>query len=146
MTRARAAARELWRAFRAGAPTRGRLVEVHRRNKFLLLAHSEAHYRRLGRVVGTSASRPMDEVIRDYQAELEAALARAPSRGSHANALGHLAGLCKAGLSRQARGELYRAIEAFRLGRVSLEVPRQLIRRHARALGRDYVLSQTYLV
>ena len=40
-----------WQEALAGSKSAGALVEFHTRHKYLLLAHSERHYRRLGRLV-----------------------------------------------------------------------------------------------
>ena len=40
-----------WQNALAGSKSAAALVEFHTRHKYLLLAHSERHYRRLGRLV-----------------------------------------------------------------------------------------------
>lgn len=138
-------ARTRWERFRHGRPTRGGLVRVHADNKYLLLAHSPAHYRRLGRIVAAPASVAIDEQVAQYQTGFDEALARPPSTGTHANVLQHLAGYFKNRLARHERARILDAIEAFRAGRAPLALPLDLIAQQARALDIEYLRAQTYL-
>ncbi|MCG8422147.1 MAG: YbgA family protein [Proteobacteria bacterium] len=134
-----------WREFVAARPSRGGLVKFHTCNKFLILAHSEFHYRQLGPLVAAPRAIPLDELIDRYGQGLAEALSRTPSRGSHVNVLQHLAGMCKKALDPHQQKELVRAIEAYGAGQVPLDVPRDLLRHHAHAIGQTYVLAQSYL-
>jgi uncharacterized protein YbgA (DUF1722 family) len=138
-----ARARARWERFRAGPLTRGGLVQVHAGNKYLLMAHSPAHYRLLGRIV--AATLDIHEQVARYQVAFDEALARAPGAGAHVNVLQHLAGYFKARLGRPQRDEIAAAISDFRAGRAPLERPLTLIAQHARALRIDYLLAQSYL-
>ena len=138
-------ARTRWERFRQGRLTRGGLVRVHADNKYLLLAHSPAHYRLLGRIVAAPPSVAIDAQVAQYQNGLDEALACPPSTGTHTNVLQHLAGYFKSRLARHERARILDAIEAFRTGQASLALPLGLIARQARALGIEYLLAQTYL-
>jgi uncharacterized protein YbgA (DUF1722 family) len=138
-------ARTRWERFRHGEPTRGGLVRVHADNKYLLLAHSPAHYRRLGRVVAAPPRVAIEEQVAAYQAGFDEALACPPSAGTHVNVLQHLAGYFKRRLPRPERARILDAIEAFRAGQASLALPLGLIAQQARALHIEYLLAQTYL-
>lgn len=139
-------ARARWRRFVQGPLGRGDLVAVHAANKYLLLAHSPVHYRRLGRLVAASPRTvPIEELVARYQAELADALATPPTVGKHTNVLQHLAGYLRGRLPAAERAEVNDLIASYRLGRVPLARPLALIARHASALGIDYLLLQTYL-
>lgn len=138
-------ARARWQRFRQGPLTRGGLVRVHADNKYLLLAHSTAHYRRLGRIVAAPPSVAIDAQVAQYEIGFDEALACPPSAGTHANVLQHLAGYFKRRLARHERARILDAIEAFRTGQAPLALPLALIAEQARALDLDYLLAQTYL-
>src|SRR5689334_19993830 len=67
--------------------TVGDLVRFHSAHKLLVMAHSPAAYRALGSLVGSAASMARGDVERRYTEQFLAALASAPTRGTHANVL-----------------------------------------------------------
>jgi uncharacterized protein YbbK (DUF523 family) len=71
-----------WRRFRATRPRPGALVAFHAAQKFAVLAHSPAHYARLGRLVADAGRRPMPELLDEYAAVFAAALSRCARRAA----------------------------------------------------------------
>jgi uncharacterized protein YbgA (DUF1722 family) len=65
--------------------------------------------------------------------------------GTHTDALQHMAGHLSRELSPGSRAELQELIDDYRRGLVPRSVPVALLRHHARELGADYLLAQTYL-
>jgi uncharacterized protein YbbK (DUF523 family) len=55
-----------WQDAMASPKTARALVEFHKRHKFLLLAHSERHYRRLGRLVASVKTLPLRTAYENY--------------------------------------------------------------------------------
>jgi uncharacterized protein YbgA (DUF1722 family) len=55
-----------WQDAMASPKTARALVEFHTRHKFLLLAHSERHYRRLGRLVASVKTLPLRTAYENY--------------------------------------------------------------------------------
>ena len=132
-------------------PTRGRLVAFHTAHKYLLLAHSQRHYRELGRFVangvGTTPSGcPIDrELARTYGHLFMEALAVKTTIRKHVNVLQHLAGHFKGALSDAVRDELHAVIGDYQKGFVPLSVPVTLIRHYVRILDVPYLKDQVYL-
>jgi uncharacterized protein YbgA (DUF1722 family) len=125
--------------------TVGDLVRFHSAHKLLVMAHSPAAYRALGSLVGSAASMARGDVERRYTEQFLAALASAPTRGTHANVLQHMAGYFTERLDAAAKAELLTAIDDFQRGDVPLGIPLALIRRHVETFGIDYLASQVYL-
>ena len=123
----------------------GGLVAFHTAHKLQLLAHSEKHYRELGRIVaGAKQSTPA--VVRERYGELfMQALATAATVRRHVNVLQHMAGHLRGRLDDESRGELAGVIADYRAGLLPLVVPITLIRHHVRRLGVDYLAGQLYL-
>jgi uncharacterized protein YbgA (DUF1722 family)/uncharacterized protein YbbK (DUF523 family) len=138
-------ARDRWRRFVRTRPRRADLAAFHAREKLSLLAHSEAHLRRLGRVVAQAKGRTMAAVLDGYGRLLAEAFAQPATRKSHHNALEHLAGFVGDALDRDERAELQRVIADHARGRLPLAAPITLIRQHAQRQSAAYVLEQTYL-
>jgi uncharacterized protein YbbK (DUF523 family)/uncharacterized protein YbgA (DUF1722 family) len=141
----RMAAAERWRLFLRRDPRAGDLQTFHARHKYLLLAHSPAHYAALGQLVASAGKRRLARVVEEYGAGFMAALAMPASRGRHVNVLEHMAGFFKRALAEPEREMLGALIRRYRRGRTRLEVPVALIREHARRLGVTYLEEQVYL-
>jgi uncharacterized protein YbbK (DUF523 family) len=75
--------------------TPAKLIAFHTRHKFLLLSHSETHYRRLGRLVADAGTRDMRELSREYVSTLMDGLKRRATRRRHSNVLQHIMGYLK---------------------------------------------------
>lgn len=135
-----------WREMAGRAPTRGDLVAFHSRHKFLILAHDEPCYRRLGRLVAAPRAVALGDTLAEYGDTLRSALARSPTRGSHVNVLQHLAGMCKRRLTRAQHSSLTDAIAAYAAGQRALDAVRVALAGLAQASGCTYVASQSYLV
>ena len=131
--------------FFASPWTIGSLVRFHAAHKLLLMAHSPAAYRQLGRLVAQAAGMPRDEVRRQYTAMFLAATALEPSRGRHVNVLQHIAGFLRDRLDASSRAAVAAAIDAYRQSLVPLSVPLAMIRFHVRRHGLRYMSEQLYL-
>lgn len=125
--------------------TYGALVAFHTRQKLTLLAHSEAAYRELGRLVATGRTQPRGVLQRAYETRFMTALSKLATRKRHANVLMHMAGYMKTRLDGVSKAELLSTIDDYRTGLVPLVVPLTLMRHHVRLLKVDYLLDQAYL-
>ena len=140
-----------WRAFTGARPDPGELVAFHTAQKLAVLAHSPAHYARLGRLVAGAGRRRsrggagMDQVLPLYGALLMEGLQVRATRARHVNVLQHVAGFFKRDLDGADRAELAAVIEDYRRGLVPLVVPLTLVRHHVRRLGLGYLADQVYL-
>ncbi len=125
--------------------TMGRLVVFHTAHKYLLLAHSQRHYRELGRLVANVKPYSIRELARTYGHLFMEALAVKTTIRKHVNVLQHVAGHVKAALSTAAREDLHEMISDYRNGFVPLSVPIALIRHYVRILDVPYLKDQVYL-
>jgi uncharacterized protein YbgA (DUF1722 family) len=120
-------------------------VAFHAAHKFAVLAHSPAHYARLGRMVAATGRALTRAQLDAYHALLVEAFAVRAARGRHANVLQHLAGYFKRDLAPDERAELVEIIDEYRRGLVPLVVPLTLVKHHVRRLGVSYLADQVYL-
>ncbi len=135
-----------WLLFRRERFSAGRLVDFHRRHKYVLLAHSERHLRKLGRIVaGDSKKRLTAETADEYADVFFEALAIVPTVKSHVNALQHIAGFFKDRLEAGDKKELHDAIDGYRRGVLPRLVPQTLILHHLRREKIAYIEDQVYL-
>ncbi|EDZ65758.1 conserved hypothetical protein [Nitrosococcus oceani AFC27] len=111
----------------------------------MVMAHSQAAYRRLGRLVAKAGSESLETLAPTYEAELMSALRRRATRKGHTNVLMHLLGFLRAQLDKADRAELLESMESYRLGLVPLIVPMTLLKHHFRRHPNPYVNQQYYL-
>lgn len=128
-----------------GRWTVGDLVRFHTAHKLVLLAHSQAAYRELGKVVAGAKKAPRAALAERYEAAFMTALTKLATPASHANVLRHMAGYFKKDLDAASRAELSALIEDYRKGLVPLIAPSTLIRHYVRRFDVDYLAGQVYL-
>ncbi|MDF1563049.1 MAG: DUF523 and DUF1722 domain-containing protein [Deltaproteobacteria bacterium] len=119
---------------REGGPTLAALIDFHGAHKFLYLAHSPAHYRSLGRLVGSAGERPLEETLARYRLGAMEALALRPTAGKQVNVLEHILGYFKDQLDADEKRELLELITDYRAGLRRREVPMALLGHHLRRL------------
>jgi uncharacterized protein YbgA (DUF1722 family)/uncharacterized protein YbbK (DUF523 family) len=122
-----------------------KLVTFHTEHKLLLRAHSEKHYRELGRIVAQAGVLETDELLLVYQDNLMAAMKLKTTVKKHVNVLTHIMGYFKKYLSGDEKQELLEVIERFRNNYVPLIVPITLINHYVRKYEEPYLLKQYYL-
>jgi uncharacterized protein YbgA (DUF1722 family) len=123
----------------------GSLVEFHTRHKLLLLAHSERHYRSLGRLVAQARQYPEAELFAGYEKGLMTALACKATVKKQVNVLLHIMGYFKKVLSPEEKQELLGLIDQYQREYVPLLVPLTLINHYVRKYQEEYLAGQHYL-
>lgn len=123
----------------------GGLVAFHARNKLLLMAHSEARMRKLGRLLADRAERPVEDVAREYADGFASALARPSRPGPNVNvlmhALGHVSGELRAG----ERRHFLQMLDGYREGVVPLSAPQAVLASWAARFEVPYLAGQSFL-
>jgi uncharacterized protein YbgA (DUF1722 family)/uncharacterized protein YbbK (DUF523 family) len=134
-----------WQEALAEPKSAGALVQFHTRHKYLLLAHSERHYRRLGRLVADVKKISLREAYEEYGRTFMEALAMHASAKKHANVLDHMMGYFSDRLSAAERSELVELIRDYRTQLVPLIVPVTLIQHYVKKYEVAYLNEQIYL-
>lgn len=131
----------LWAHFRFKhlGPGVAAFQAFHRSYKFLILAFAGPEgLRRLGRLAA-------DGQIEAYGKELRLALAGVPKRGTLVDALHHMYGFLKNGLSAEEKQVLLKAIEDYRQEKVLIGVPLALLEYANARVGSAYLSEQVIL-
>ncbi len=134
-----------WQKALAEAKSAGALVEFHTRHKYLLLAHSERHYRRLGRLVADMKKSVLRSTYEEYGGLFMEAMAIEASAKKHVNVLNHLMGYFSDRLTVGERRELIELIHDYHTQLVPLIVPITLIQHYVKKYQVDYLNQQVYL-
>lgn len=134
-----------WQTLAEGGLSAAGLIAFHSDHKYLVMAHSQAAYQRLGRLLADLKGKDLAALGEAYRAELMSALQRRVGPERHINVLQHILGYLKQALAPDEKAEMREAIEAYRRGEVPLIVPITLIRHHFRQQPDPYIGRQVYL-
>jgi uncharacterized protein YbgA (DUF1722 family)/uncharacterized protein YbbK (DUF523 family) len=134
-----------WQRLARGRRSISSLVDFHTRHKFLLLAHSERHYRKLGRIVAEIKHSPVADAHVEYGHLFMEGLAIHATVKKHCNVLRHMMGYFSKELSPAEREELIGHIIDFRHNLVPLVVPLTLVRHYVNKFDVGYLQRQVYL-
>ena len=134
-----------WQSLRAAGLDAKSLIDFHARHKYMVMAHSQAAYQRLGRLLSHLKGVDLEQVADAYEAELMTALKRRVGRKRHVNVLQHIQGYLKDRIDGSDRRELSDSIEAYRREEVPLVVPTKLLRSYFRRNPDHYIDRQWYL-
>jgi len=121
------------------------LMNFHKQHKLTLLAHNEAIYRQLGRLVAQSTKDNLTDQAEEYIQLFSEAMSKHASRNSHVNVLQHIMGYLKQAIDSEDKQELLEIFEKYQLGELPLIVPVTLLRHHFRKHPNDYIQEQYYL-
>ncbi len=122
-----------------------RLLDFHTAHKYLVMAHSQAAYQRLGRLLANLSHVDLQRIAEIYSEELMHALKRRIGRKRHVNVLQHILGYLKKRIDKEDKIELNASIEAYRRGETPLIVPITLLRHYFRRHPDPYMEKQLYL-
>ena len=134
-----------WRDLLSEKKGMGKIVAFHTQNKLLIRAHSEKHYRTLGKWVAEGKKIPTKELYARYGETLMEALKLKSTRRKNANVLQHMMGYFKKRLSSDEKQELLEIIDQYRLGYVPLIVPVTILKHYVRKYNEPYLAQQTYI-
>ena len=137
--------RQRWLGLLDQGVTAARLIEFHSAHKYLVMAHSQAAYQRLGRMLSNLPKADLADIAQRYSEALMHTLKRRVSRQRHVNVLQHIMGYLKRRIDRGDKEELSQSIEAYRRGETPLIVPITLMRHYFRRHPDPYMEQQVYL-
>lgn len=118
------------------------LVDFHSRHKLYLLLRNQKLMRELGRIVANPERRQIAELLVDYRAKLEVALAALPKYGSLINVIQHAFGGFSDSLSHDERALFVNFVEEYRDERIPASVLLRVVKAWAVRFGNRYLLEQ----
>jgi uncharacterized protein YbgA (DUF1722 family)/uncharacterized protein YbbK (DUF523 family) len=122
------------------------LMEFHQRHKYILLAHEEVEYRKLGPLIASANKQNLEEIADEYLLRMMNVLKARASRKRHTNVLMHVMGYLKNKISGDDKQEMIEVMDNYRLGRVPLIVPVTLMKHHLRRYPDEYIDKQYYMM
>ena len=112
---------------------------------FSLLAHDEASYRELGKIVAEAGSSDLLQLAERYATLLMTAMKKRATHKQHSNVLVHIMGFIKEKIDSDDKAELLDEIDKYRHGQIPLIVPITLLKHHLRRHPDPYITRQHYL-
>jgi uncharacterized protein YbgA (DUF1722 family)/uncharacterized protein YbbK (DUF523 family) len=134
-----------WRETLAQGQAMRNLVDFHTRHKLLILAHSPAHSKRMGKLVAEAKQMPIKSVYADYERLLIEALRLKTTLKKNMNVLQHILGYFKRQLSADEKQEVLEILDQYRDEYVPLIVPITLMNHYVRKYDQPYLKQQVYL-
>ncbi|MBW1996665.1 MAG: DUF523 and DUF1722 domain-containing protein [Deltaproteobacteria bacterium] len=134
-----------WRRFLDQGKALIRLVEFHRRHKYLILSHSPRHYREMEGLINEGRSTRRSEVPGHYGELLMKALLLKATVRKHARVLQHMVGLLKRHMSSQEKEVLADVMKSYSQGLLPLIVPLTLVNHYVEKYDQPHLKEQVYL-
>ena len=135
-----------WRSYKKGVKSIKDLMEFHRRYKYMLLAKSPLLLKSMGRLLASyNGKQDIHSIITSYEEMFKKALKKKASAGGIVNSFMHILGHLSDFLKPSEKRHFLHILEQFRKGKVSVKVPRELLRSWAYRFEDQYILSQTFL-
>lgn len=134
-----------WKDFRMENGGHVPLVRFHTAHKLQLMAHSQKHYRELGKLVAEGKGRSAAELLSRYEALFMEGLALHATVKKNTNVLMHVMGYFKKVLSAVEKQELLEVIRDYHDALLPLIVPVTLLGHYVRIFEQPYLKGQTYL-
>ncbi len=134
-----------WRETMASSRSMKNLVEFHTRHKLLVLSHSPAHAKKMGKLVAEGKQMPIGEATTHYEGLLIEALRLKTTVKKNINVLEHILGYFKAQLSADEKQEVLEIFDRYRREFVPLIVPVTLLNHYVRKFDQPYLKQQVYL-
>ena len=134
-----------WRETMASGRSMKNLVDFHTRHKLLVLSHSPAHAKRMGKLVAEGKQMPIGEVTTHYERLLIETLRLKTTVKKNMNVLEHILGYFKAQLSADEKQEVLEIFDRYRREFVPLIVPVTLLNHYVRKFDQPYLKQQVYL-
>ena len=134
-----------WRETLALGQNMKNLVDFHTRHKLLMLSHSPANARLMGKLVAVGKQIPIQTVYAQYENLLIETLRMKSTIKKNLNVLEHILGYFKNQLGPDEKQEMLEIFDRYRNAFVPLIVPVTLLNHYVRKTGEPYLKQQVYL-
>ena len=134
-----------WRETLALGQNMKNLVDFHTRHKLLMLSHSPANARLMGKLVADGKQMLIQAVYAQYESLLIETLRMKSTLKKNLNVLEHILGYFKNQLSSDEKQEMLEIFDRYRNEFVPLIVPVTLLNHYVRKIGEPYLKQQVYL-
>ncbi len=117
----------------------------HQRHKYILMSHSPARLKEMGKLVAQVSRDSLGIACKDYLLLLTAAMRELATVKKQRNVLEHIAGYFKDDLDKEEKAELIELIDKFYNELTPLIVPVTMLSHYVRKYRKDYLADQYYI-
>jgi len=121
------------------------LVDFHKRNKYIIMLHSNSGLKNLGRIIASRKSMSIEELIEKYSVEFMKTMCRNPGRGSYTNVFIHIYGHLKEEMELQERRYVLDLITRFKKGYENLRTIMMYFRGFIHRFRNKYLEESRFL-
>jgi len=121
------------------------LIKFHQRYKYLLMAHSQAKLKEMGRLIAGYNKKNLRDIVNRYRELFLIALKRKPSKGQHINVLEHILGHISDKLNKGEKEHFMELVEKYKKGFAELQTLKEILKSFAYRFKDDYIINQVYL-
>lgn len=119
------------------------LVDFHGKNKYLFMAYSQNQLKILGRIVANHEKKALEEVLSDYENNLNKLLAKNPSNGKYINVMLHIFGYFSNELSASEKAFFLDSLENYRSQHIPQSTVMAILWSWLLRFNDPYLLKQT---
>jgi uncharacterized protein YbgA (DUF1722 family)/uncharacterized protein YbbK (DUF523 family) len=134
-----------WRETLGRGRSMKNLVDFHTRHKLLMLSHSPANARVMGKLVADGKQMPLQSLYDQYERLLIETLRMKSTIKKNLNVLEHILGYFKNQLSADEKQEMLELFDRYRNEFLPLIVPVTLLNHYVRKIDEPYLKQQVYL-
>jgi uncharacterized protein YbgA (DUF1722 family)/uncharacterized protein YbbK (DUF523 family) len=134
-----------WKEECSRDPRPAAVIGFHARHKYLLMAHSPAKQKEMGKLVARVREMGRRDFMERYEELFMETLRCQATVKKNVNVLEHMAGYFKDRLDADEKKELAEVIGQYRQELIPLIVPVTLVRHYVRTHGEEYLSGQYYL-
>ena len=134
-----------WRETLALGRSMKNIIDFHARHKLLLLSHSPANARLMGKLVADGKQVRIQSVYEQYESLLIETLRMKSTIKKNLNVLEHILGYFKNQLSADEKQEMLEIFDRYRSAFMPLIVPVTLLNHYVRKTSEPYLKQQVYL-
>jgi uncharacterized protein YbgA (DUF1722 family)/uncharacterized protein YbbK (DUF523 family) len=134
-----------WRETLGRGRSMKNLVDFHTRHKLLMLSHSPANARVMGKLVADGKQMPLQSLYDQYERLLIETLRMKSTVKKNLNVLEHILGYFKNQLSADEKQEMLELFDRYRNEFLPLIVPVTLLNHYVRKIDEPYLKQQVYL-
>lgn len=136
-----------WRKVKRTADSIQVLRDFHASCKYLFMARSPNLLKMMGQVLANCGSgrAALADTITQYEELYKSILKQKSTRGKNINAMMHILGHLSKFLKASEKQHFFELLEKYRKGRVSIQVPREILKSWAYRFDSDYLRNQFFL-
>ena len=122
------------------------LIRFHTNNKYLFMAHSPNHLKKLGNLVANKNKDNPKEIFEKYYLIMRRLLQKNPTSRSHLNTVYHIVGHFSKDLTKEQKNEFLKIVENLKVDEKELRNILLTLKNWTMKFDKRYLIRQTYFL